>query len=61
MFWKKFIYLIFFIFIIVAFINSYDVKGVEELSYVIAIGLDKSEENEDYIKITLQIRFNAIF
>ena len=52
---KKFIVIIAILFLIVAFMNSYDVRGVEELSYVIAIGLDVSPENEDNIVITIQI------
>lgn len=41
--------------IIVTFANSYDVRGVEELSYVIAIGLDKSDSAEEPIELTVQI------
>ena len=52
---KKFIIGTLILFVIIAFLESYDVRGVEELSYVIAIGIDKSEENENNIILTVQI------
>lgn len=56
MFLKRKIIIIFsIIFIIIAFMNSYDVNALEEMSYVIAIGFDKSEKNEGNIVLTLQI------
>ncbi len=52
---KKFILILIILFLIVAFMNSYDVQGIEDLAYVIAIGIDKSESNPDNIILTLQI------
>ena len=36
----------------ITFSSSYDVRGTEELSYVIAIGIDKSPDNTN-----LQVSF----
>ena len=52
---KYFFIFIIILFLIIAVMNSYDVRGVEELSYVIAIGLDKSIENENNIILSIQI------
>ncbi len=52
---KRIISLLLILFVIVAFMGSYDVEGIEDLAYVIAIGIDKSETNPDNIKLTLQI------
>lgn len=35
--------------------ENYDARSVETLSYVIAIGLDKSESEEEELKLTIQI------
>jgi len=43
------------LFFAVGIFNSYDARGIEELSYVIAIGLDKSETDENNILITIQV------
>lgn len=51
---KKFIIGTLILFVIIAFLESYDVRGVEELSYVIAIGIDVSTENENNIILTIQ-------
>ena len=52
---KKLIIFLITIFLIVAFAESYDVKGIEELDYVIAIGFDKSEKDPENYSITFQI------
>lgn len=52
---KKFIIGTLILFVIIAFLESYDVRGVEELSYVIAIGIDVSENNENNILLTIQV------
>lgn len=41
--------------VIITATQGYDVRGVEELSYVIAIGLDKSDSEEEPLKLTIQI------
>lgn len=41
--------------ILLAFTKSYDVKGTEELSYIIAIGLDKSDSEKEPLSLTIQI------
>lgn len=41
--------------IISTFSSSYDVRGVEELSYVLAIGIDKSDNKTEPLTLTLQI------
>jgi len=35
--------------------ENYDARSVETLSYVIAIGLDKSESEKEELKLTIQI------
>ena len=52
---KKFIIGTLILLVIIAFLEYYDVRGVEELSYVIAIGIDVSEENENNIILTVQV------
>lgn len=39
----------------ITFSGSYDVRGTEELSYVIAIGIDKSDSEDEPIALTIQI------
>ena len=39
----------------ITFSSSYDVKGTEELSYVIAIGIDKSDSENEPLSLTVQI------
>ena len=39
----------------ITFSSSYDVKGTEELSYVIAIGIDKSDSETEPLSLTVQI------
>ena len=51
---KNFIIILLLIFVIISFMESYDVRGVEELAYVIAIGIDKAE-TPDNIVLTVQI------
>lgn len=41
--------------IIITFSETYDVRGVEELSYVLAIGIDKSDSPEEPLALTIQI------
>ena len=39
----------------ITFSSSYDVRGTEELSYVIAIGIDKSDSENEPLSLTVQI------
>lgn len=39
----------------VTFASSYDVRGTEELSYIIAIGIDKSDSQSEPYELTIQI------
>jgi len=41
--------------IILAFTSSYDARGTEELSYIIAIGLDKSDNPKEPLALSIQI------
>lgn len=41
--------------ICITFSSSYDVRGTEELSYAIAIGIDKSDSEDEPLELTLQI------
>lgn len=52
---KYFLIFLITLFFILAFIHSYDVEGIEDLDYVIAIGIDQSETDENNIVLTLQI------
>ena len=52
---KKLIIFLITIFLISAFAESYDVKGIEEMDYVIAIGIDKSSSDPEEYSITFQI------
>ena len=52
---KKFIIILVISFLILAFTESYDIKEIEDLDYVIAIGFDKSKKNPDNYSITFQI------
>ena len=53
---KKFIILFsLFLLIIVTFASTYDVRSVEDLSYVLAIGIDKSDQEEEPLSLTIQI------
>ena len=52
---KKLIIFLITIFLILAFAESYDVKGIEDLDYVIAIGIDRSKENPENYNVTFQI------
>lgn len=51
---RKIIFALFIIFFTIAFLDSYDARSIEELSYVIAIGLDKVE-NDENILISVQV------
>lgn len=41
--------------ILISFFSAYDVRGVEQLSYVIAIGIDKSDSEKEPFSLTIQI------
>lgn len=41
--------------ILISFIEAYDVRNVENLSYVIAIGIDKTDSKENPLSLTIQI------
>lgn len=41
--------------ILITFIQAYDATGVEQLSYIIAIGLDKSDSKEEPLRLSIQI------
>ncbi len=41
--------------LLITFIEAYDVRNVESLSYVIAIGIDKSNSKDEPLSLTIQI------
>lgn len=51
-FFKKFIIIIILLILIFSLTGCYDAKGVEELAYVVAIGIDLSDDNQ--LELTLQ-------
>lgn len=40
--------------ILITFFSAYDVRGVEDLSYVIALGIDKSDSEDEPYSLTIQ-------
>lgn len=40
--------------ILITFFSAYDVRGVEDLSYVIALGIDKSDSKDEPYSLTIQ-------
>ena len=52
---KKILIFALILIVCITFSGSYDVKGTEELSYVIAIGIDKSDSKDESIALTIQI------
>lgn len=40
--------------ILITFLSAYDVRGVEDLSYVIALGIDKSDSKDEPYSLTIQ-------
>lgn len=40
--------------ILITFFSAYDVRGVEDLSYVIALGIDKSDSESEPYSLTIQ-------
>ncbi len=41
--------------ILITFIEAYDARNVENLSYIIAIGIDKSDSEDEPLSLTIQI------
>lgn len=41
--------------ILITFFKGYDVRGVEQLSYIVAIGMDKSDSKDETIELTIQL------
>lgn len=41
--------------ILITFVKEYDARSVEELSYVIALGIDKSDSKDEPLSLTIQI------
>lgn len=41
--------------ILISFIQAYDATGVEQYSYIIAFGIDKSDSEEEPIKLSIQV------
>ena len=52
---KVFAIIIFLLLLIISSTNYYGIKGIDNLAYVVAIGLDKGD-NEN-LKLSLQISF----
>ncbi len=41
--------------VLITFIKEYDARSVEELSYIIALGIDKSDSEEEPLSLSIQI------
>ena len=41
--------------VLITFIQEYDARSVEELSYIIALGIDKSDSEKEPLALSIQI------